>query len=75
MCIIPTRLPPSIGRDKILNLGKCDVWVDWFTQVKAVDTSGAGDAFLGTLAAQLARGVRTQNNASQTPKTHHPKCP
>lgn len=27
-------------------------------QVRAVDTSGAGDAFLGTLAAQLARGVR-----------------
>jgi ribokinase len=57
------RVALTMGSDGVLILDKCGSTHIPATRVKAVDTTGAGDAFTAALAVSLADGMSLANSA------------
>jgi ribokinase len=51
----PGSVLVTLGEEGVMGVGKLQSWRESAIRVKAVDTTGAGDAFIGALAVDLGR--------------------
>jgi ribokinase len=59
--LLDTTVIVTLGPDGAVGASADQAWRVWSMPVKAVDTTGAGDCFVGVLAAALDRGLEMQS--------------